>query len=139
MTTTPSPIEPQHFPENITTSTTDETVDRLIREAVDLSKIQRTKNHPLRKHDGKVQQGAHPARTHRRSGTRLDPPAAIRGLLPEAPCFRAERREMMDTIVAEGVWCAECEYFEVEDFDGDNCLPCGCERSVHYDAEVVTK
>ena len=27
----------------------------------------------------------------------------------------------MDTIVAEGVWCAECEYFEVEDFDGDNC------------------
>ena len=47
---------------------------------------------------------------------------------------------MEKTIVAEGVWCAECERFEVEDFDDDdNCMACGCEKGVHYDAEIVTK
>ena len=44
---------------------------------------------------------------------------------------------MNKTIVAEGTWCTNCEFFEVGDWDGDRCMACGCDRSEHNDAEVV--
>lgn len=47
----------------------------------------------------------------------------------------------MREIVAEGVWCGQCEFFEVPDFDPDNgqCLACGCSEKAHSEVEVVTK
>lgn len=43
----------------------------------------------------------------------------------------------MKLIVAQGVWCAACEYFEVPDIAGGLCLACGCPEADHSDAEVV--
>lgn len=40
-------------------------------------------------------------------------------------------------IVAEGVWCRDCEFFEVPDMDGGRCLACGCDEGRHIDVEVV--
>lgn len=40
--------------------------------------------------------------------------------------------------VAEGVWCTECERFEVQDDDGTWCIACGCHVAHHREAEVVT-
>lgn len=41
--------------------------------------------------------------------------------------------------VAEGVWCHDCEFFEVEDFDpeAEVCLACGCNPSRHSKAVVL--
>lgn len=43
----------------------------------------------------------------------------------------------MRTVVAEGVWCEECEIFEVPDWDGSRCMNCGCSDLKHVEAEVV--
>lgn len=49
---------------------------------------------------------------------------------------------MVKTILAEGVWCHECEFFEVPDFgefSGEaHCNACGCSKSKHVDVEVIT-
>ncbi len=52
-----------------TTTTTDEVVEELLRKAVDPSKLQRTKNHPLRKHGE-----ARPAPATCQDVLALDPP-----------------------------------------------------------------
>jgi hypothetical protein len=43
------------------------------------------------------------------------------------------------TIVAEGVWCEKCEFFEVEDYDETRCLACGCSKDLHAPAQVVVE
>lgn len=46
----------------------------------------------------------------------------------------------MRTIVADGYWCGECEFFEAEkEFDSDDgqCRSCGCPGAAHATAEVV--
>jgi hypothetical protein len=46
----------------------------------------------------------------------------------------------MTEVLAEGVWCEVCQYFEEEsEWDGNRCLACGCDREVHRDVNVVTK
>ena len=45
----------------------------------------------------------------------------------------------MKSIAAEGVWCPNCEVFEVEDISAIGCLACGCARSIHQVAEVVVE
>lgn len=45
----------------------------------------------------------------------------------------------MKDIVAEGVWCRDCEYFEVPDPGSDGrCMACGCPEEAHVNVEVVT-
>jgi hypothetical protein len=48
---------------------------------------------------------------------------------------------MAKQIVAEGVWCTACEFFEVEDINPENgrCMACGCLTDIHVEVEVVTK
>lgn len=46
---------------------------------------------------------------------------------------------MPKTEVAEGVWCVECEFFEVPDDDGVRCLSCGCPVARHRQAVVVAE
>lgn len=44
----------------------------------------------------------------------------------------------MSDIVAEGVWCVECEVFEQADMIGELCMACGCVESAHATARVET-
>jgi len=42
------------------------------------------------------------------------------------------------TVVQDEVnWCRDCEVVEVPDWDGQQCIPCGCPRSSHALAEVI--
>lgn len=51
--------------------------------------------------------------------------------------------------VAQGVWCADCEYFEVPDWDGEvtiaedllqvSCMACGCGGDRHQIAAVIVE
>lgn len=43
-------------------------------------------------------------------------------------------------ILAEGIFCVQCEFFEDEeniDHEGKNCQTCGCQKSNHLVANVV--
>lgn len=47
---------------------------------------------------------------------------------------------MTEEEVAEGVWCIDCEHFEVNDVTGyDWCPACGCHGSKHKMARVMTR
>lgn len=44
------------------------------------------------------------------------------------------------TEVAEGVWCADCEFFEDDDYISmGRCSSCGCPASTHQTAVVVVE
>jgi hypothetical protein len=42
-------------------------------------------------------------------------------------------------VVAEGMWCRDCEFFEDAEFDPatGTCYACGCGNGRHVDAKVV--
>lgn len=44
--------------------------------------------------------------------------------------------------VAEGWWCKNCEYFELDDeinTEIEVCQSCGCNGSDHVPVEIITK
>ena len=49
---------------------------------------------------------------------------------------------MQRTEVAEGVWCHDCEFFEIEDMTDGNaptCMACGCPKGRHSAAVVIAE
>lgn len=46
----------------------------------------------------------------------------------------------MDEVLATGMYCTVCEYFEdpIEiDFDDQRCMACGCSNAVHRTAKII--
>lgn len=50
-------------------------------------------------------------------------------VLPEVPS---------NEVLAEGIWCEDCEFFEENEIEKDTCPACGCSRTRHVPAKVVT-
>lgn len=40
-------------------------------------------------------------------------------------------------VLAAGFWCANCEYFEVDDMTEDRCMACGCSVADHHSVVVI--
>lgn len=45
--------------------------------------------------------------------------------------------EATNVVLAQGIWCEDCEVFEPDDIEKDTCPGCGHSRTTHVPVQVV--